>query len=412
MSEKNYMADPASDFIENLQIGGSLQPDVVSAAIVKRVQAVGAKLGEITQTVSSRVGMRHWVGKLGDATRDELEELARTGKRAAEALDDHSKEVQKVVESAATAKSVVDQNSACTPGVSAMDQVKAVARGLQNHYHEPGEAEYPKLEYLGSSPDAPTEDRGESPDGPSNAQPQPSSGGGGASSGGAGHAEPVAAKPQAQDDTAGSQPEAQTEGKPSGESAGAGSGSGGGADSGDGGKGSGAGAGGGAPSGGSPAAGTSSPGSGFNPSESSSTHAMSAGDSTFGSSSSGSSGLGGGGVGTLGGDHERSLSAKSGSAGLMGGKPVVNVNGLAGSGAGQGTGMGGGMGAMGAGAAGQNSGKEHKTPDYLKDTEHGNELIGGNLPVVVPEVIGELNKDEYQKMLEAQAKTQAAAGGA
>ncbi|ADG97884.1 hypothetical protein Srot_1420 [Segniliparus rotundus DSM 44985] len=412
MSEKNYMADPASDFVENLQIGGSLQPDVVSAAIVKRVQTTGAKLGEITQTLSSRVGMRHWVGKSGDVTRDELEDLARKGKTAAEVIDGHAKQVQAVAESQATAKSVCDQNSQCTPGTSPMAQVKAVARAMQNHYHEPGEPEYPKLEYLGSPPGAPTEDRGESPDGPSEAQPRPSSGSGAPSLAGGAAEHESAAKPQSQEDAAsGQQPEAKSEGKPSGESAGAGGGSGGGAGSGDGGKGAGAGAGGGAPSGGSPAAGTSSPGSGFNPSESSSTHAMSAGDSKFGSSSSGSSGLGGGGVGTLGGDHERSLSAKTGPAGYAAPKPVVNVNGLAGSGVGQGAGMGGGMGGMGGAAGGQNSGKEHKTPDYLKDTEHGNELFGRNLPVVIPEVIGELNRDEQQKMLEALAKQQGGGPG-
>ncbi|ADG97386.1 hypothetical protein Srot_0909 [Segniliparus rotundus DSM 44985] len=347
MSEKNYMADPASDFVENLQIGGSLQPDVISVQAAKVFQQAGGRLAEITDALRVAVAKRHWVGKLGDATRDETEGLARTSKTAGETVQEYGQSVQSVAESATTAKSVCDQNSQCTPGTSPMAQVKAVARALQNHYGEPGQKTVEDLQYPGRTPDAPTEDRGESPDSVGGAQPQPSSGGGGSSSGGAEPAEPVAAKPQAQDDAAsGQQQEAQPEGKPSGESAGAGGGSGGGAGSGDGGKGAGSGAGGGAPSGGSPAGGTPSSGAGFDPSEAGATHAMSAGDPAFGSSS-GSSGLGGGGVGTLGGDHERSLSAKTGPAGYAAPKPVVNVNGLAGSGVGQGAGMGGGMGGHG-----------------------------------------------------------------
>lgn len=413
MSEKNYMADPASDFIENLQIGGSLQPDTISGRVAKVFEQAGGQLIEVTKTLSLAVGKRHWVGKLGDTTRDELEDLARIGKNAGETVQEHAKTLDGRSQSAGTAKAVVDQNSQCVQGMSAMDQVTVVARALQNHYHEPGDKPLNELQYPGRVPGSPAEDRGESPDGPSGAQPQPSSGGA-ASSGGA-HSEAasapsaVAAKPQPQDDAASSQqPESQPEGKPSGEGAGSGGGSGGGSGSGDGGKGSGAG--GGAPSGGSPAAGGSPyTGAGFDPTESDATHAMGASDWTPGSSGGGS-GLGGG-VGTLGGDHERALSAKSSPGGVMGGKPVVNVNGLAGSGAGQGAGMGGGMGGMGGAAGGQNAGKEHKTPDYLKNTDHGNELIGNSLPVVVPEVIGELNKDEQQKMLEALAKQQGGGPG-
>ncbi|WP_041406843.1 hypothetical protein [Segniliparus rotundus] len=101
------------------------------------------------------------LGKSGNATRDELEDLARTGKLGAEVLDGYSKQVQAVAESQATAKSVADQNSQCAPGTSPMTQVEAVARAMRNHHHEPDEPEYPGLEYLGSPPEAPVEDRGE-----------------------------------------------------------------------------------------------------------------------------------------------------------------------------------------------------------------------------------------------------------
>ena len=394
MSEKNYMGDPASEFADNLRIGASLQPDAITSQVADRAKAVGDGIVDIARTLSGRVASRHWIGKFRETTCDNLETRVATAQAAAARIDEHVKEVQAVAESAATAKSVCDQNSQCAPGVSSMTQVKAVARTMQNHYHEPGEPEDPTLDYPGRAASAPVYDRGETPDGPS----APS--GGNSSSGSSGGA-PVSSNGTAPDLDNASAPnlDASSDGADASGSEGKGSDSGGSAPSGDSGGGSGSPAGGtpsagagGAPTGATPSA---ADGAGFDPGEGH-TSAMSA-DYAPGSSLGGA-GLGGGlgGGGTLG-DHERALSSKSGAVGMRPGATSVNVNT---SGAAGNLGAGGMGGAMAPGAMGKRDDKEHRTPDYLKDDAHGRALLGGALPVVTPEVMGELTESEIVKMAE------------
>ena len=426
MADHDYMANPDAEFFDNLNNGEGLSGEALhqvaeswSALKGKIADRVGRLRLVLSEGNLGQVGTSEdwWTGTGGDAHREELTQYSNYVEAQQGDLAKYEGHIKDLADGTAEAKSTTGQPMGALfgSGSNPAETTRAVARATQKLYYNPGTPVAEELHYPGQTPETTTPDDFTAPP-KGSGQSQPSTGGassGGAPAGGASQhepaASPVAATPQQNDAASSQQPEAQAEGKPSGAgSGGSGAGSGGGSGSGDGGKGSGAG--GGSPFGGTPAAGTPSSGSGFDSSESGATHAMSAGDSTFGSSSGGS-GLGGG-VGTLGGDHERALSAKSGPGSIMGSKPVVNVNGLAGSGVGQGAGMGGGMGGMGAGAGGQGSGKEHKTPDYLKGEDNGQELFGGNLPVVIPEVIGELTEEEYRKMREAEADRREAAGGA
>ncbi|EFV12557.1 WXG100 family type VII secretion target [Segniliparus rugosus] len=110
-------------------------------------------------------------------------------------------------------------------------------------------------------------------------------------------------------------------------------------------------------------------------------------------------GLGGGGGGI--GDKDRKLGAAPAKAEASN-KPVVNVSGPNLDGLKGQQAMGGAMGGMGgmggAHGAGGGDGREHKTPDYLINNDHGFDLVGHALPVVSPEVIGELDKNEVKRM--------------
>ncbi|ADG98298.1 hypothetical protein Srot_1838 [Segniliparus rotundus DSM 44985] len=180
-----------------------------------------------------------------------------------------------------------------------------------------------------------------------------------------------------------------------GEGEGGGQGSGGG---------SGSGSGGGEGSGGSPSGSGSPAGAGMSPADLGSTDPMSSELAPMDPANARGGiggGMGGGGIGGMG-DKDRKLSAAPAKADASS-KPVVNVNtpGLEGLKGQQGMagGMGGGMGGMGgAHGAGGGDGKEHKTPDYLINNDHGFDLVGHALPVVSPEVIGELDKSEIKKL--------------
>ncbi|MGL6235450.1 MAG: WXG100 family type VII secretion target [Segniliparus sp.] len=405
MGDVDYNSMVDSGYRQLLEFAQSVDPSAIES-LANSWKQLSQDIPEAYQGFKNSLNTvfgSEWTGESADAARSASDRLCAGMNNNIERVANVSDKLQAMVDAAHAVKSLAAQAQELfnKKGVSQQEcqqMAQELASALQALYGAPGQDPLGKLEpfekvapLVFAKPDDVLGDIGEG------------------KSKGDGGAEDPSGKGDATGDGKGEgkgDGKGESKGEGQGAGAGSGSGSGGGSPSGGEGSGAGSGAGAGSPSG----AGAGSP-SGLGSPDLGSTSPMSSElapmDPATARGIGGGMGGGHGGGGGIG-DKEKKLSAAPAKADASN-KPVVNVNtpsldGLKGQ-SGMG-GMGGGMGGMGGGAhgGGGGEGKEHKTPDYLINSDHGFDLVGHALPVVSPEVIGELDKGEVKRMEAARDK--------